>query len=183
MVMAEIIAAGLILSLLTGGSLRATQHERLAADWLLLILLPVQVVWPDVAPLLGIGCAPSMVIWLVMMIALVVVIAINVGRRWVLAIAALGIAANILVISLNGAMPVSIRAASEIGGTRLEARAVLAESCLHEEIDADTKLAFLADVIAVPGPEWQRSVVSIGDLLLSLGLGGWAFAASRSHDS
>lgn len=177
--MAEIIAVVAILSLATGGSPRLLMREPFKGDWALLVLLPVQALWPDLSSRLGINCALSMVMWLLMMIALVVVIALNTGRRPVLAVAALGIAANVLVIALNGAMPVSIEAASEIGGTRAEARAVLAESCLHEEIDAGTRLAVLADVIAVPGPEWQRSVLSIGDVLLSLGLGGWVFAASR----
>jgi len=35
----------------------------------------------------------------------------------------------------------------------------------------------------VPGPEWQRAVVSVGDLLLAFGLGGWVFVGSRFHRS
>lgn len=100
-----------------------------------------------------------------------------------LGFAALGIAANILVIGANQAMPVDIRAASEIGATRVASRAALEEGCLHEEMTRATSLPFLADVIAIPGPAWQRGVVSVGDILLALGLGGWVFAASRPQSA
>jgi hypothetical protein len=120
-----------------------------------------------------------MIIWLLMMACLAGVLLINSSRRWMLAFAALGIAANVLVIGLNGAMPVSMRAVSEIGSTRAAARVTLESECLHEELDSETVVPFLADVIAVPGPPWQRGVISLGDVLLALGLGAWVFAAGR----
>jgi hypothetical protein len=179
--MAEAIVAGLALSLFTGGSLRRLAEEPLRGEWMLLILLPTQLMWPSISTRLGLPCSLSIVAWLLMMSALAVVLMINAPRRWMLAFAALGIAANVLVIGLNGAMPVSIRAASEIGATRKAARETLEDACLHEELDVDTVVPFLADVIAVPGPTWQRSVVSIGDVLLALGLGAWVFAAMRAR--
>ena len=182
MIMAEIIAAGLLLSLLTGGSLRQLAHEPLKGEWLLFLLLPAQMLWPSVSERLGLDCAFSIIIWLLMMAGLTVVLMLNAPRRWMLAFAALGIAANILVIGVNQAMPVDIRAISEIGAPRDEAREDLAAACLHEEMTGDTVLPFLADVIAIPGPVWQRGVVSVGDLLLSLGLAGWVFAGSRRHN-
>lgn len=181
MIMAEAILAGFVLSLLAGGSPRHLLKEPLKGEWVLLILLPTQLMWPQVSTRLGLPCTLSIIAWLLMMAALAIVLMVNAPRRWMLAFAALGIAANVLVIGLNGAMPVSIRAASEMGATRTAAREELENACLHEEMDADTVLPFLADVIAVPGPTWQRSVVSIGDLLLALGLGAWVFAAMRSH--
>lgn len=179
MILFEVILFALVLSLLTGGSLRHLQDEPLRGELALLLLLPVQMSWPGVSERLGLGCALSMIVWLLLMASLAVVLMLNASRRWMLAFAALGIAANILVIGVNGAMPVSIKAASEIGGTRIATRAGLGEECLHEEMDEGTRLSFLADVIAIPGPDWQRGVISAGDVLLAFGLGAWVFAASR----
>lgn len=177
--MAEAIVVGLVLSLVTGGSLKNLAQEPLKGEWVLLLLLPAQLLWPGVSARLGLECALSIIIWLLMMAGLAIVLMLNAPRRWMLGFAALGIAANILVIGLNQAMPVDIRAASEIGATRVASREALAGDCLHEEMTDKTVLALLADVIAVPGPAWQRGVLSVGDLLLALGLGGWVFAACK----
>jgi len=178
--MAEAILAALLVSLLTGGSLQHLASEPLRGEWVLLTLLPTQMLWPSISSRLDVDDGLSIIIWLAMMAGLAVVLMLNASQRWMLAFAALGIAANILVIGLNQAMPVSIEAASEIGVVRAASRAALERDGLHEEMDARTLLPFLGDVIAVPGPPWQRGVLSLGDALLALGLGGWVFAASRS---
>jgi len=178
-IMAEAILAGLLLSLVTGGSVRRLAQEPLKGEWVLVLLFPSQLLWPALSAQLGLQCALSIIIWLLMMAALAIVLMINAPRRWMLGFAALGIAANILVIGVNQAMPVDIRRASEIGATRTASRAALAEDCLHEELSESTRLPFLADIIAVPGPSWQRGVLSPGDLLLAFGLAAWVFAASR----
>ncbi len=177
--MAEAIIVGLVLSLVTGGSLKNLACEPLKGERALLLLLPAQLLWPGVSARLGFECALSIIIWLLMMAGLAAVLMLNSPRRWMLGFAALGIAANILVIGLNQAMPVEIRAASEIGAPRVASREALANDCLHEEMTEDTVLALLADVIAVPGPAWQRGVLSVGDFLLAFGLGAWVFAACK----
>jgi len=179
MILGEVVLLGLLLSLLTGGSLKHLQAEPLKGEWLLLVLLPVQLMWPRIASSLGLECMAGMLIWLLLMTALAGVCLWNAPRRWQLAIAGLGISLNILVIGLNSAMPVSIRAASEIGVPRATARMTFEIECLHKELTSETRLPVLADVIAVPGPSWQRGVISIGDALLAFGLSGWVFAASR----
>lgn len=183
MILAEIVAAALLLSLATGGSLKRLQSEPLKGEWVLLGLLPLQLLWPRIAPHLGIECALSVFIWMFMMAALAAVCFLNAPRRWQLLVCGLGIASNMLVIGLNGAMPVSVRAASEIGIPREIARASFDLDCLHEEMTDDALLAALADVVAVPGPAWQRGVISLGDLLLALGLGAWVFTGSRDYRS
>ena len=182
MILAEAIAIGLVLSLLTGGSIRLLAREPLKGEAALLLLLPLQLLWPRIAAQVGLPCALSTIVWLFLMASLAVVLFLNVSRRWMLALAGLGIAMNVLVIGINSAMPVSIRATSEIGVPRAEARAVLAADCLHEEMTEDTRLALLGDFIAVSGPQWQRGVISAGDILLAIGLAAWVFAASRGHE-
>lgn len=184
MILFEAVALALLLSLATGGSLRNLEHERLRGEGLLLALLPLQIAWPRLAEMGGFGRAISLTVWLLMMALLTVVLAVNAKQRWTLGLAAVAIVLNMLVIGLNGAMPVSMRSVSEIGASRVDALMKLETDCLHEPLDDDARFAVLADVIAVPGPEWQRSVVSVGDLLLAFALGGWVFVASRrSHEN
>jgi len=178
-ILLEAVVLGLAISLVTGGSLRNLEHERLRGEWVLLALLPMQLLWPRIAVLLGVGHDLSVMLWLVMMVGLVGVMLLNVWKRWVLGFAALGIALNVLVIGLNGAMPVSLRAVSETGMSREDAVQSMQADYLHEPQDDQTLLAVLGDVITAPGPEWQRGVMSVGDVLLAVGLAGWVFAGSR----
>lgn len=78
-------------------------------------------------------------------------------------IAVAGLAMNILVISLNGAMPVS-RWAADVAGVE----AVGDEMGIkHEIAGPETTLAWLGDVI--PIPETGR-VISAGDVVLAAGI-------------
>lgn len=181
MILAEALLLGLLFGLLTGGSLRGLQRARLRGEWLLLMLLPLQLAWPRVCMWLRLDCAPSVVMWLVFMGTLSFVLFLNARDAWMLAIAGLGIAANVMVIGLNGAMPVSLKAASETGLERSIAAVHLAQDCLHEPLDGTTALAPLSDVVPVPGPPWQRGVLSAGDVLLAAGLAAWVFTAVRSE--
>lgn len=179
MILGEVILVGLVLSLVTGGSLRRLSREHLRGEYALIVLLPAQVLWPRASEALDLSCQISIGVWLAMMFGLVLVLLFNAGRRWPLYLSALGIAANIAVIVANGAMPVDMKASSEVGFTRSDARAVLSRDCLHEELTQGSRLPPLSDTIPIPGPPWQRSVVSVGDLLLGVGLAGWIFMASR----
>ncbi|MHB1018426.1 MAG: DUF5317 family protein [Coriobacteriia bacterium] len=183
MILFEVVLGFLLVSLLTGGSIRRLQQEKLRGEWLLLVLLPLQLSWSRLSVLLGLSCDVSLALWLIMMSTLVVVLAANARKRWMLAVAGLGIVLNVFVIGLNGGMPVSMRSVSEIGVSRDAAEVIMGDDCLHIVLDGETTLAALGDVIAVPGPDWCRAVVSLGDLLLAAGLGGWMFAAAKSHNA
>jgi hypothetical protein len=76
-------------------------------------------------------------------------------------IAGIGILMNFTVIVVNSGMPVLPEAVTLAGGSEdftLGAKHVL--------LDADTRLPFLADIIPLP-----RSVLSLGDLFLAIGIG------------
>lgn len=181
MIMLEIIAAALLLALGTGGSLWSLAGQEFKGSWAFLVLLPLQVSWSAITSFLGMGCGLGIGLWLVMMAALTAVLVLNSRRRWGLALAAAGIVANMIAIALNGAMPVSLMAVAEIGATRDDARAALEGDCLHSELDKTSRLPMLADVIPIPGPPWQRGVVSVGDLLLAGGLAVWVFEGCKSR--
>jgi hypothetical protein len=180
-ILVEVIVAGLLLSLLAGGSFRALQEERLLAEWVLLALLPLQMLWPAIAGILGLNCAWSRVIWLLLMAVLGAVLLVNAPRRWTLAIAGLGISLNILVIGINGGMPVSFSAAQSLGAERADLDELVGRQCLYVALDDSTLLSALGDVLPVPGPRWHQALISVGDLLLALGLSGWLFVAARGR--
>lgn len=146
-------------AVLRGGSL-----ERLAATtfrWLPLLFaaLALQVVFALWNPP-WLSEAGSLAIVLGSMVGVAIFLTINRQLAGTL-VAALGLALNVLVIGLNGAMPVSewgarIAAAdpADIGGIK------------HEVMTDETVLPWLGDVI--PIPRW--SVISIGDVVLALGV-------------
>ncbi len=120
--------------------------------------------------------------WLLTRLVLLAVVLRNVkGIAQPATLAAVGLCLNMLVIALNdGYMPQSASAAAEVWGQQtIEHRKQ--DGRLHNtsSMTEQTKLPWLADVIAQP--EWlpKRNVVSIGDMLLSAGLAGWTFQLIR----
>jgi hypothetical protein len=78
---------------------------------------------------------------------------------------ALGFFSNALVVALNGAMPVSLRALARVG----IGDAVLTDP-RHEVMDAGTRLRWLGDVVPVALPRIGQAV-SPGDVLIAAGAG------------
>lgn len=75
-----------------------------------------------------------------------------------------GLVLNLAVIAANGGMPVSIDAARVAG---VEPEAYLRSAVKHREMLPGTPLGLLGDVIPIP---FLRTVVSIGDVVLSAGI-------------
>jgi hypothetical protein len=99
-------------------------------------------------------------------------VAVFLGRNWKLpgmGLAAGGMALNVVVITANGAMPVSLRAA-EIAGLQGPPRE---PGMKHEVLTDDTLLPWLADVIPLPVLE---RLISVGDVLLALGIAWLVYA-------
>jgi hypothetical protein len=90
-----------------------------------------------------------------------------------IALLAAGWALNIVVMALNGGMPVSTAALAAV-----EEHGEVAQGHLwkHIEADADTRLPWLGDSIAVPIIPF-RSVISAGDVAMLVGVGLTAAAA------
>jgi len=89
---------------------------------------------------------------------------------------AAGLLLNALVVTANGAMPVSLYAAARAGVpvTALD----LADNPRHEEKTAETRLGLLADVVPVPLP-LRPEVDSPGDVLFASGLALLIVSAMR----
>jgi hypothetical protein len=92
-------------------------------------------------------------------------------------LAALGLALNALVVTANGAMPVSAWAADRAGVPL--GPIVAGGDPRHRLAGGGTAFAVLGDVIPVPVPVWPE-VVSLGDALIAAGLGLLVVSGMRS---
>ncbi len=158
-IVAAIIAA--LVALARGGSLESLAATRLRRLPLVFVGLAVQVVFEAWKPE---WLSEGLTIALLIVSDILVLLFIIPNRRTPgIALVGLGLMLNALVITANGGMPVSERAveiagAPEIRGGRLK----------HERLTDDAVLPGLGDVIPVPV---VGEVLSIGDLVLALGIG------------
>jgi hypothetical protein len=155
------VAAAVVVGWLRGGRLHRIGEADLRGGWLLATGFGLQVALDVLATR---GVLPGTEGYPLLLLSQVLVGAWVVRnlRRPGVALIGLGLLANALVIAANGAMPVDPAAIVAAGGPA-DAQAV----GKHVLADDDTALLWLADVIAVPP---LRAVVSIGDLVLALGL-------------
>jgi hypothetical protein len=103
------------------------------------------------------------------------------ASRTAWALAAAGVGLNTLAIAANGGyMPQSTSAAVAVWGQSRATTQVRPDRLENISVlDAETRVPWLSDVI--PQPTWlpRPNVVSIGDVLVSLGLAGWVFIVTR----
>jgi hypothetical protein len=156
-----VLAGGLLLGWTVGGSLARLGRQPLTDGWLVAAAIGVQAA----GALIG-GRAYAVGL---LLSALVVVAFLrrNRGLRGT-GLITLGLAANGLVVLLNGAMPVSThaaaRAGADLGGIERD------EDPRHELAGRDTLLPWLGDTVPVRLP-WHPEVVSVGDVLVAAGVG------------
>ncbi|HEV7665105.1 MAG TPA: DUF5317 family protein [Chloroflexota bacterium] len=122
-------------------------------------------------------------IWLACLSGLLAVLARNAvastarATRLAWTVAAVGVGLNLLVVAANGGfMPQSSDARSSTRG----AVAATDERRLRNvrPMSGETQLNALGDVIAEPTWLPNANVISIGDVLLGIGLGAWAFVTT-----
>lgn len=156
------LVAGVTIGYLTGGRLRHVAGHPLRSWWLVVAGFVLQAAvtradlgWLGTAGLLaGYGC----------LLAFAAVNRALVG----MGVVALGLAANALVIGLNGGMPVrpaAVVAAHIAGRPRL---AGIDYGRLHHRETAGDRFPWLDDLIPVPE---LHQVLSFGDLVLAVGVG------------
>ena len=89
-------------------------------------------------------------------------------------LAALGFLLNVVVITANGAMPVSASAAAAVHD---DVPPPEGAGYKHERLDDGTFLPWLGDVIPVQG---VNTVLSIGDVFVAVGIGWLVFSRTRA---
>jgi len=174
-----IIALVMLVALLRGGSLRNFAAVQLR--WLPLVIagfvLQLLIFTPFVrSPLIGFATVP---IYLLSMILLVIWVAAN-WRIPGMALIALGLGLNVIAISANGGhMPVSpesARYAGTIGNYVNEGGLVANNSIATQD---NVRFWLLTDIIAIPKQVPFANVISIGDVLLTIGVGGLCYRTIR----
>lgn len=158
-----VLAIAISVSLLRGGRLRHVADADLRLDWLLFVGVALQVA-VDLAAARNLLPDAGLSGWTLLLLSQLLVIGFLVGNRrlpgvwWVAA----GLALNAIVMAANRAMPVDPVAIAALG---IDGATVPPGK--HTLLTPDTHLALLADIIPVP---WLRSILSVGDLVLAVGL-------------
>ncbi|MDP9453895.1 MAG: DUF5317 domain-containing protein [Actinomycetota bacterium] len=158
---------GLVVALLAGGRLANLSDERLR--WPALAFVALALYW---APsLLGLDGPPAVALALAAYAALLSFAAANL-RLVGMAVVALGLGLNALVILLNGGMPVDPAAVVATGLARPDEVAAMELGPSRQWQQEDDPLAVLGDIVPVTP---LGEVVSFGDLILAGGLADVAF--------
>ena len=162
-----VLVAAVAVGLVAGGSLRRFEDVRLRWWPLALIGLAMQSVG---LPFLDDRLREGVELALLIGSYLPLLVFVWANRRlpgaWLIG---LGLLSNFLVISVNGGMPVTRDAIVASGQAEHIPTLVADEDPKHHLATDDDVLVFLADAIPIPGPFGQ--VVSVGDLVLYLGVG------------
>lgn len=158
------------IAVLRGGSLQRLAETRFRWAGLVIVGFAVQIVlemWSP--PWLGDDAAVAILLASNALVAAFLVVNRHLPG---IAIAAIGMGLNVIVIAANGAMPVSQRALDKAGYEE----AVDEFDRKHELLDDDTVFPWLADVIPLP---YLRTIISLGDVVLAIGIAQLVYARTR----
>ena len=153
-----VLVIAIILGAMRGGKLRNLTEIRVKLWW----LLPIGFVMLSIANFLPSeyhSAAVSLILGSYLPLLLFVWLNRTSSGIW---IAGIGILMNFSVIVANAGMPVLTEAAIIAGG----GNGAMVLGAKHVLLTTETVLPFLADVIPVP-----RSVLSLGDVFLAIGIG------------
>lgn len=165
----DALILAVIIGYLRGGRLRHLARLELRAETLILIALVIQWTTPMLARAFGLPPNFAFAVWLIAFMLLMVALLMNRDRPALL-VAAAGVGSNLLVIALNGGMPVLPAAIRFLDPSKPLTSAAFAGDPLYHLAGPATRLPFLADAIPWPWPPFQRGVMSIGDVLLMAGV-------------
>lgn len=165
--LAIVIFLALAIAVMRGGRLVNLGDIELKAWWLLFIALGLQI---------GTGFLPEanwaegggLTMVLISFILLMMLVVMNRSEPG-MGIAGLGVLMNFVVIAANGGMPV-LAGAAEVASGFTVSDPDLSGSFKHVLLDETSHLAFFADVIPLR-LVGIGEVISLGDILLALGLG------------
>jgi Family of unknown function (DUF5317) len=124
-------------------------------------------------------------LWVATRIALLLAVLRNASTATGRAVACLGLVVGIglntvVIVANDGYMPQSTSAAIAVWGSQAGRADVDAQRLQNTRpLDANSRLSWLGDVL--PEPTWlpRANVVSIGDVLVAIGMAGWILTSLR----
>jgi hypothetical protein len=164
----------LLLVLATGGSFRQLLRLPIRSIWMVVVALAIQILIAlvDIPTArfddLGLGLVMASYAFLLAFCF----VNLRISMMWVIA---LGIGLNALVIGLNQGMPTRDREVTTRSGRTIEEP--IERTVKHRPESDDDLLPILGDRIEVPEP--VEEVVSLGDLVIALGVVLLCYAGSR----
>ncbi len=158
-----------IIGYLRGGHLRNLEHLTLRAEPLMAVALIIQFLLPALSTRLGLPSGLAVAAWILSFMLLLIAVFVNRGHLPLL-LSGLGVSMNLLVILLNGGMPVLPSAIRVLVPHTVATPSVFAGDSLHHLGGPMTRLAFLADAIPIAWPSVLRSIISVGDIVLVIGV-------------
>ena len=165
--LAIVVFAALAIAVLRGGRLTNLGDIELRWGWLLFVALALQLgtrFLPDEDWADWVGVAMVLVSF-----ALLMAMVLRNRSKPGMWIAGLGVLMNFIVIAANGGMPV-LAGAAEVASGFTVSEPDLSGSFKHVLLDETSRLTFFADVIPLRFIG-VGEVISLGDILLALGLG------------
>jgi hypothetical protein len=164
-VLAVVIIAVLaaVIAVLRGGSLESLAATKVKLLWLVWVALIVQVGFRIFEPS-WLGDPWGLAVLVSTNLAIIGFMVINRTQPGMI-LAAAGLLMNLVVITVNGAMPVSDYVFEVID---IDESALDSAGFKHERMTGDTLLPWLGDVVPIAP---LREVWSIGDFLLAAGIG------------
>lgn len=163
------ILISFVVGLLRRGNLRKLSELRLKSGWIFPLLLLSQLIIFAFQSRVGWVADFSNYFFVVIYVIGMVFLWLNrseVGFKTILA----GVALNFIVMAVNGGrMPVSPDAASVLGPEfeHLLKGGIYAK---HQILTDSTRLGFLGDIIPLSNPYPRKQVISIGDVVMNIGI-------------
>lgn len=169
----NLVADGIVISLIVGflrkGNLKALASLKLKFGWVFPVLLIIQLIVFSLQNDLKFLGQASGYIYIIVYIVGLVFLFMNRHHKGFFLIW-IGVLLNFIVITLNGGrMPVSIESASVLDPSFIDAikNELYAK---HSALTAETKLGFLGDIIPLSNPYPRTQVISIGDVVMNIGI-------------
>ncbi|RJQ32120.1 MAG: hypothetical protein C4562_03575 [Actinobacteria bacterium] len=163
------VVLAIVVGYLRGGSLSRLDTIRIRFDYLIIIALFIQVGLVFFGASLPMPAVSNFALLLATYALLIFASFINGKENNFLLLIAIGATLNFVVIALNGGMPVSAKSAAFIGEDLSAFKKSFLTDYKHVILTAKTRLPFLADIIPIPKPYPLPSLISAGDVFITIG--------------
>ncbi|MNW25949.1 hypothetical protein D3C74_27060 [compost metagenome] len=168
------IIIGIVVGLFRGGwqleGLRRLGQLRLKAGWIFPLLLLVQLVIFYLQGKIAFLASVNGMLFMAVYVTGMIFLWLN-RHHPGFTLILIGVLLNFLAMVVNGGrMPVSLTASTVLGPYYMELLSSGEVISKHVMMDTSTRLSFLGDIIPLSSPYPRTQVISIGDVIMNLGI-------------